>query len=67
MAALKFVVFWSSQNLTSLRGTGASALPPLTIFSHCLSCSLGKTALDLAIVNNKADVAAYLRSIGAPE
>jgi hypothetical protein len=68
MAALKFPVFWSSRKLTSLRGTGASALPgpPLTIFSHYLPCSLGKTALELAIVNNKTDVAAYLRSIGAP-
>jgi hypothetical protein len=32
MATLKFAVFWSSQKLMSLRGTGASALPPLTIF-----------------------------------
>jgi hypothetical protein len=32
MASLKFAVFWWSQKLTSLRGTGASALPPLTIF-----------------------------------
>ena len=36
MAALKLPVFWSSRKLTSLRGTGASALPPLTIF-HSLS------------------------------
>ena len=35
-AALKLPVFWSSRKLTSLRGTGASALPPLTIF-HSLS------------------------------
>jgi hypothetical protein len=33
---LKLPVFWSSRKLTSLRGTGASALPPLTIF-HSLS------------------------------
>ena len=30
-AALKLPVFWSSRKLTSLRGAGASALPPLTI------------------------------------
>ena len=36
MAALKLPVFWSSRKLTSLRGAGASALPPLTIF-HSLS------------------------------
>ncbi len=38
MAILKLPVFWSSRKLTSLRGTGASALPPLTIF-HSL-CAL---------------------------
>jgi hypothetical protein len=32
MAALTLPVFWSSRKLTSLRGPGASALPPLTIF-----------------------------------
>jgi ankyrin repeat protein len=32
-----------------------------------LRCSVGDTALKLAIHNNKADVAAYLRSIGAPQ
>ena len=31
-AALILAVFWSSRKLTSLRRTGASALPPLTIF-----------------------------------
>ncbi len=36
MAALKLPVFWSSRKLTSLRGTSASALTPLTIF-HSLS------------------------------
>jgi hypothetical protein len=36
MATLKLPVFWSSRKLTSLRGTSASALPPLTIF-HLLS------------------------------
>ncbi len=35
-STLKLPVFWSSRKLTSLRGTGASALPPLTIF-HSLS------------------------------
>ena len=35
-ATLKLLVFWSSRKLTSLRGAGASALPPLTIF-HSLS------------------------------
>jgi hypothetical protein len=35
-ATLKLPVFWWSRKLTSLRGTGASALPPLTIF-HSLS------------------------------
>ena len=36
MATLKLAVFWSSRRLTSLRGTGASALPSLAIF-HSLS------------------------------
>jgi hypothetical protein len=35
--------------------------------THYLPCSDGKTALTLAIDNNKASVVAYLRSIGAPE
>jgi hypothetical protein len=35
--------------------------------THSLRCSDGKTALKLAIQQNKADAAAYLRSIGAPE
>jgi hypothetical protein len=35
--------------------------------THSLRCSSGKTALKYAIELNKADVAAYLRSIGAPE
>ncbi len=36
MAALKLSFFWWSRKLTSLRSSGASALPPLTIF-HSLS------------------------------
>jgi hypothetical protein len=32
MATLKLPVFWSSRKLMSLQRTGASALPPLTIF-----------------------------------
>jgi hypothetical protein len=36
-------------------------------FTHYLPCSFGITALKYAINFNKADVAAYLRSIGAPE
>jgi hypothetical protein len=36
-------------------------------FTHYLPCSDGETALKFAIDNNKADVIAYLRSIGAPE
>jgi ankyrin repeat protein len=35
--------------------------------THSLRCSYGYTALGWAIANNKADAAAYLRSIGAPE
>ena len=35
--------------------------------THFLRCSYGKTALKSAIKRNKADVVAYLRSIGAPE
>jgi hypothetical protein len=35
--------------------------------THSLRCSQGKTALNFAIQGNKADVVAYLRSIGAPE
>ena len=35
--------------------------------THSLRCSLGNTALKNAINHNKADVVAYLRSIGAPE
>jgi hypothetical protein len=36
-------------------------------FTHYLPCSDGWTALKLAIGFKKADVIAYLRSIGAPE
>jgi hypothetical protein len=36
-------------------------------FTHDLPCRIGKTALKYAIVFNKADLAAYLRSIGGPE
>jgi hypothetical protein len=35
--------------------------------AHSLRCSDGLTALKHAIVRKKADVIAYLRSIGAPE
>jgi hypothetical protein len=35
--------------------------------THSLRCSDGETALKYAIANSKADAAAYLRSIGAPE
>jgi hypothetical protein len=35
-------------------------------FTHCLRCSDGWTALKYAIERNKANAAAYLRSIGAP-
>jgi hypothetical protein len=35
--------------------------------AHSLRCSDGCTALKWAIDYNKADAAAYLRSIGAPE
>jgi hypothetical protein len=35
--------------------------------THTLRCSDGDTALKWAIQQNKADAAAYLRSIGAPE
>jgi ankyrin repeat protein len=42
--------------------------PPLSpSFTHYLPCSFGSTALNFAIDQNKADVAAYLSSIGAPE
>jgi ankyrin repeat protein len=34
---------------------------------HTQRCSYGKTALKLAIERNKADVVAFLRSVGAPE
>jgi hypothetical protein len=45
MDTLRPAVFWSSGKLTSLRGTSASALPPLTIFhslfafQRCLDCT----------------------------
>jgi hypothetical protein len=35
--------------------------------THSPRCSYGWTALKCAINNSKADAAAYLRSIGAPE
>ncbi len=35
--------------------------------THSLRCRDGDTALKCAILENKADVVAYLRSIGAPE
>jgi hypothetical protein len=66
--ALKFAVFWSSRKLTSLRGTKVLQPSPLSpFFTHYLPCSCGHTALKYAIDSDKADVAAYLRSIGAPQ
>ncbi len=38
LATLKLPVFWWSRKLTSLRGRGASALPPLTIFHSLCIC-----------------------------
>ena len=35
--------------------------------THAPSCSGGKTALKNAMNKNKADVIAFLRSVGAPE
>ena len=35
--------------------------------THAPSCSRGKTALKYAMRENKADVIAFLRSVGAPE
>ena len=35
--------------------------------THAPSCSGGKTALKCAMNKNKADVIAFLRSVGAPE
>jgi ankyrin repeat protein len=35
--------------------------------THFLRCSGGNTALQKAINQKKADVVAYLRSIGAPQ
>ena len=64
---LKFAVFWWSRKQTSLRGPGASAFPPLTIFHSLMPCRSGKTALALAIESNQKHVAAYLKSIGAPQ
>ncbi len=40
-AALKLSVFWLSRKLTSLRGAGASALPPLTTFHSLSALQLG--------------------------
>ena len=52
----------------------SKSVPPLAVSSRCrglkphsLRCRDGKTALQHAIEQNKSDVAAYLRSIGAPE
>ncbi len=36
-------------------------------FNHDLPCSGGYTALGWAIDDNRAEVVAYLRSIGAPQ
>jgi hypothetical protein len=35
--------------------------------THPLRCSRGRTPLKVAITSNKSDVAAFLRSVGAPE
>jgi hypothetical protein len=35
--------------------------------THAPSCSQGRTALKYAMSHNKADVIAFLRSIGTPE
>jgi hypothetical protein len=42
--------------------------PPISpSFTHYLPCSFGESALKHAINERKADVVAYLRSIGAPQ
>ncbi len=41
-AALNFAASWWSQKLTSLRGTGASTRPPLTIFRSLHTFQLGQ-------------------------
>ena len=69
MAIWKHAACWWRRKQTSPRGTGAAALSPLAMQSstHFLRCSGGDTALQDAINRNKADVVAYLRSIGAPQ
>jgi hypothetical protein len=44
-------------------------LPPCAavVPTHVLRCSFGDTPLKMAIDKNKSDVAAFLRSFGAPE
>ena len=65
-ASIPFFIFGLGRKLTLLKGTCASVPPPPTLwFTHYLPCSRGRTALALSIGQNKADVAAYLRSIGA--
>jgi hypothetical protein len=50
--------------------TGAASRPLQRALSshttHSLPCRSGENPLKLAIRNNKSDVVAYLRSIGAP-
>ncbi len=67
MVTLKSAGFSWSAAQSSLRGRGAAHARALPSFAHTLHCSDGRTALKVAIVNSKADVAAYLRSIGAPQ
>ncbi len=47
MATLTFAVFWSSRKLTSLRGPGAPALPPLTIFHSLSALQLGQNGTQM--------------------
>ena len=54
----------------SLRGRCCSRLRARSLCCrtpHTQRCSGGKTALKLAISHKKADVVAFLRSVGAPE
>jgi hypothetical protein len=67
MVTLKSAGFSWSAAQTSPRGTGAAHARAHPFFAHALHCSDGNTPLTYATQYKKADVAAYLRSIGAPQ
>ncbi len=57
----------SNADITFRRSHGPDVAPPAVYYSRTKDMRALHTALQLAMRQNKADVVAYMRSIGAPE